>query len=72
MLSPRAATVCSAPQAVEGDDPAWLEAHDPLSTKRRKRLLANAGAASGVELTSHSFRHFAASALISAVRQSSR
>lgn len=37
----------------------------PLGYGQWKRLLANAGTAAGVDLTSHSLRHFAASALIS-------
>ena len=55
------------PAALETADPALFvdEVHDPLSYRRWKRLLANAATAAGVELTSHSFRHFAASALIS-------
>lgn len=37
----------------------------PLTYTRWKRLLGDAAAAAGVDLTSHGFRHFAASALIS-------
>lgn len=41
------------------------EAGEPLTYRRWKGLLSAATKAAGVELTSHSFRHFAASALIS-------
>ena len=41
------------------------EARKPLTYRRWKRLLTDARTAAGVEVTSHSFWHFAASALIS-------
>lgn len=41
------------------------EVRGPLTYRRWKRLLSGAGKAAGVVVTSHSFRHFAASALIS-------
>ncbi len=41
------------------------ELGDPLTYRRWKRLLSDATKAASVDLTSHSFRHFAASALIS-------
>ncbi|WP_081790224.1 tyrosine-type recombinase/integrase [Nocardioides sp. URHA0032] len=41
------------------------ELGDPLTYQRWKKLLAPAAVSAGVDLTSHSFRHFAASALIS-------
>jgi site-specific recombinase XerD len=53
--------------AVDTADPALFvdEARKPLTYRRWKRLLTDARTAAGVEVTSHSFRHFAASALIS-------
>ena len=55
------------PAAVDTADPALFvdEARKPLTYRRWKRLLTDARTAAGVEVTSHSFRHFAASALIS-------
>jgi integrase len=41
------------------------ELREPLTYRRWKRLLSDAARAAEVEITSHSFRHFAASALIS-------
>jgi integrase len=41
------------------------ELREPLTYRRWKRLLSDAARAAGVEITSHSLRHFAASALIS-------
>lgn len=41
------------------------ELGDPLTYRRWKRLLSDAASAANVDVTSHSFRHFAASALIS-------
>jgi integrase len=41
------------------------ELREPLTYRRWKRLLSDAARVAGVEITSHSFRHFAASALIS-------
>lgn len=41
------------------------ELGEPLTYRRWKTLLGNATKMAGVDLTSHSFRHFAASALIS-------
>jgi integrase len=41
------------------------ERHQPLTYRRWKRLLGDAAKAAEVDVTSHSFRHFAASALIS-------
>ncbi|HEX6151549.1 site-specific integrase [Nocardioides sp.] len=40
------------------------ELGEPLTYRRWKRLLSDAASAAGVDLTSHSLRHFAASALI--------
>jgi len=55
------------PAAVDMADLALFvdEARKPLTYRRWKRLLTDARTAVGVEVTSHSFRHFAASALIS-------
>lgn len=48
------------------DEALFLDELDrPLGYGQWKKLLSAAGNAAGVELTSHSFRHFAASALIS-------
>lgn len=41
------------------------ELGEPLTYRRWKRLLSDAATAAGVSVTSHAFRHFAASALIS-------
>jgi integrase len=41
------------------------ELREPLTYRRWKRLLSDAAKAAEVDVTSHSFRHFAASALIS-------
>lgn len=41
------------------------ELGEPLTYRRWKRLLSDAASAANVDVTSHSFRHFAASALIS-------
>lgn len=41
------------------------ELGEPLTYRRWKRLLSDAAKAAAVDVTSHSFRHFAASALIS-------
>jgi integrase len=41
------------------------ELREPLTYRRWKRLLSDAAKAAGVVVTSHAFRHFAASALIS-------
>ncbi len=61
-----AAHLQSYPAAVDMADPALFvdEARKPLTYRRWKRLLTDARTAAGVEVTSHSFRHFAASALI--------
>ena len=55
------------PAAVDTDDPALFvdEVGKPLSYRRWKRLLSDARTAADVQVNSHSFRHFAASALIS-------
>ena len=55
------------PAAVHTADPALFvdEARKLLTDRRWKRLLTDARTAAGDEVTSHSFRHFAASALIS-------
>jgi site-specific recombinase XerD len=53
------------PAAVDTADPALFvdDARQPLTYRRWKRLLTAARTAAGVEVTSHPFRHFAASAL---------